>query len=568
MMRRFLLIVATATCLLCPWPAHAQAKDRFVQGLVDFINASGSRADDGRALTNAVQAMADGLAAWDASVAGVESGLASAIGGAPRPMAAKMRATLATVYLERGRIDAALAQFDLASELDPTLAGIDAIRALALTAAGRATDAAESYRRAWKADPENPLQAYRVLRSFGATRPDLPDLARARNTMRTAVLNGSGSGDRQAFPTLDLLDEASVTAPIFALAAYADAFALVRQGGYEQAVTRLRTLVAADPLVTDKALQAPDVRDAIARLKGSDSAAAIVALASAATRHPESAEVHRILGVAYLAASQHQKSLEHFRAAARLNPRDERARLLIADALVGSNELSQARDVAAETVTAFPQSGQARWVLGELHQGFGDQTNALQSYEAAARLSPFVGASHLQTAIGRLHHNQLNFEAAVLAYSRGVTAAPNSVTVHIELCEVFRAQDALDQALSECLVAAVLDPSNARSFAATGQIDATAGRDDEAVAMLRKATALDPDHREAHYALSRAFLRLNRPDEARQELEIFERLQSKAMDDERRRFQDNLRKIEETLKTGGKGARGQGGDGDAKGPPR
>jgi hypothetical protein len=45
-------------------------------------------------------------------------------------------------------------------------------------------------------------------------------------------------------------------------------------------------------------------------------------------------------------------------------------------------------------------------------------------------------------------------------------------------------------------------------------------------------------------------MRLGRLDEGRREIEVFQRLQAKAMDEERRRFQDNQRKIEETLKRG------------------
>jgi tetratricopeptide (TPR) repeat protein len=532
--------------------AHAQAKDRFVQGLIEFVSAAeGTHGDEGQSLLNAIQTMNEGLAEWDASVAGVEAGLASEIGGAPRPMAARMRATLAAVYLERGRIDAALAQFAQAVELDASLAGIDALRALALDRAGRSVEAARSYRRAWQLDPENPLYAYSVLRSSGATGPDSPDFIAASKTLRAAVQRASKTaGDPPAFATVDLVDDASVPAPIFPLSAYADAFALVRQARYDEAIAGFRAVAMSDPLVTDPALRASDLSDAIAALKRSNTPSALAALAAATSRHPDSAEAHRILGVAYMAASQYDKSLEHLRTAARLNSRDERSRLAIADALVALNDLSQARDLSDQTVRAFPRSGQARWTLGTLHRRFGDEANALQSFEAAAGLSPFAGFTHVLTAIGTLQRNQLNFEAAVTAYSRAVSAAPNNSQAHYELGEALHAQDQLDRALGEFLVAAVLDPSSAKAFAMIGQIDAAAARDEAAVEMLQRAVSLDSEHREAHYALSRALLRVNRPEDAQRELAIFQKLQAKAMEEERQRFQDNLRKIEETLKSG------------------
>jgi hypothetical protein len=61
---------------------------------------------------------------------------------------------------------------------------------------------------------------------------------------------------------------------------------------------------------------------------------------------------------------------------------------------------------------------------------------------------------------------------------------------------------------------------------------------------------LDASHLEARYALSRALMRLGLTEDARRELQVFEQLQQKAMQDERRRFEENQIRIDETLKRG------------------
>ena len=76
--------------------------------------------------------MTRGLEEWDARVARVESGLRAEITNAPPPVAAQMRATLGTVYLERGRIEDALAQFSAAVDLEPSLAQVHVLRGLAV----------------------------------------------------------------------------------------------------------------------------------------------------------------------------------------------------------------------------------------------------------------------------------------------------------------------------------------------------------------------------------------------------------------------------------------------------
>ncbi len=126
------------TLLLCAsivWPSHAyaQAKDAFVEGLTQLINAvDGTFGDEGPALQSAVEAMTRGLAQWDERVALVEAGFRADVANAAPPAAARMRGTLGTVYLERGRAVAALEQFDAAATLDPSLSQVHVFRAMAL----------------------------------------------------------------------------------------------------------------------------------------------------------------------------------------------------------------------------------------------------------------------------------------------------------------------------------------------------------------------------------------------------------------------------------------------------
>ena len=89
MPRISLVLFLGSLVLLSPVRSHAQVKDSFVQALVQFANAAtGDLNDNGAALTGAIDAMAQGLATWDAALARMESGFASEIGSAPPPIAA------------------------------------------------------------------------------------------------------------------------------------------------------------------------------------------------------------------------------------------------------------------------------------------------------------------------------------------------------------------------------------------------------------------------------------------------------------------------------------------------
>src|SRR4030095_2710452 len=86
MLRVHFVLFVAALVLLCPVHSHAQVKDDFVQALLEFATAAnGDVNDNGAALTGAIDAMAQGLAAWDAALARMGGGVASGGGGAPAP---------------------------------------------------------------------------------------------------------------------------------------------------------------------------------------------------------------------------------------------------------------------------------------------------------------------------------------------------------------------------------------------------------------------------------------------------------------------------------------------------
>jgi len=527
----------------------AQAKDAFVEGLIAFSQAaSGNFGDEAPSLDRAIATMAAGLEEWNGAVARVEAGFAGAISSAGPLQASQMRATLAAAYLERGRVADALAQLDAAASFADTPFPVHLLRGLAAERATQPAVAGQAFRRARALDPSGPVAAYLFLR---ATREPVAAPERAQATAAlvgaVAALASGSTPPRFSVLSVDVIDDAATETPLLPPASYADAFALVGQGRFAEAVASLRAAVATDPLTTDRALALPGARAAAALLRKEDAKGAIQAFSSVPGREASS-EIQRLLGLSYWAIEDYAKSLEHLAAAARLNPADERTRLSQADVLVASGDPLAARGVLAATVAAFPESGQAQWRLGRLLLDLGDEAGALQAYEAVAALTPLAGASAVHAVVGRLQHRKLELDLAAASYERRARLTPNARDAHLDLGDVYRAQGRAEDALVEYSVAAALDPMSAPAFAALGQVRAESADDDGALPMLQAAVRLDPAHLEARYALSRVLLRLGRAEDARRELDAFERLQKAAMDAERRRFDENSLAIERALR--------------------
>ena len=535
------LLVAACALVLCSRVVEAQPKDAFASALVDFTNAAnGIYGDEGPALLAALDVLDARLAQWDAAVAKVEAGFSASVAAAPPDAAARMHAALGSVYLDRGRIAAAIEQFDAAAKLDPQFRDVHLLRALALQSAGRGDDTAAAFRVAWERSGRSAASAYLFLSSTTAADTDALE-----------VLSAAALGDAVsvgfAIPTIALLDEASLRAPVFLPAHYAPAVALLAEGRYADALARLRALASTDGLLADAAVKSEAAARLSAALRTNDTTSARAHAQTLVAEYPMSPEAHRRRGVALWVASRYEESLDAFRMAVRLNPRDERSLLSIADVLFESRDAAGARAALESATAALPDSGLSRWKLATLQQALGDEAAALPALQAAVAAPPLGGASHLYAAIGRLHHRQVDLDAAALAYRRRVMLAPNSGEAHFDFAEVLRAQENLDAALAEYLAAALLDPSRGRALAMAGLVQASAGRDEEAVRTLRKAVTVAPEHVEARYALARALLRLGRTGDANRELAIFQQLQTKAMEAERQRFRDNQDKIDAVL---------------------
>ena len=478
---RFVCGAVAAFLLLVPVPLTAQGRDAFARSVVELVNLLGeARSDEQPAVQEALDAMTVALREWDRMIAGVESGLAANIDGAPAQTAARMRAAVGAAYLERGRVQDAIAQFELAVTLDPVFAEVQRLRGMAYTLSGAPEQTAAAFRSAWLASPDKRADsAYLFLRSSSRSVPPA-DLEQATTALLTEAEHVPRDGGLSlSFFGLDLLDETSLETPVFAPVRYAEGFGLLREGRYDDALGSL-----------ERAARAPGPTQ------------------------------------------------------------DERGRLSAGDALIVAGDLSGAREAYYAATMAMPGSGLAHWKMGQVHLQFADERSAARSFEAAAALGLFAGARHVHAALGRLYHNQLDLERAAEAYERRVAVAPNDGIGHADLGDVYRSQDRLDDALVEYLVSALLRPDDPRGFAMAGQVLVSTGRDVVAVRMLEAAIRRDPRHLEARYALARALMRLGRTDAARAELQTFEQLQAEAMAEERRRFEENARRIDEALTTG------------------
>jgi tetratricopeptide (TPR) repeat protein len=536
-----------------------ETKQPFVSALIRFLEAlPGAYGDEGATLRASLDAIEEGLARWEASLRAYEIAMAPDAQSARAPEAAAARRLLGAIYLERGWIDRALTELDAARRADPERADAHRLIGLAHAGADRWVEAADAFHRAWTVEPGDPVHAYLFIHHAMSNGRAAPPAVSSRleavpGVLKTLVdfqqTREANQDDRSAAPfaSLTLLEERPATDPMFPPVRYADGFAAMRQGRYDEMVRRLRDALSSDPIVTNAARVLPSMADGTAALRDGRIAAARDHLTQAVRSAPDSSEAHRTLATAYALDELDEQSLAEFETAIRLDPHDERARLGLADALFRIDALERCEQALVDAVRVMPASGEAHWRLGQVYLRLARQQEALTHFERAAALGPLAGSSRVFETLGRLYLSASRSDEAIDAFRKHVRANLNDAEAHRELGDAYRAQDRVDEALAELVTAALLDPRDAEAHAGIARVHFGAGRYREAVASARRAVRLDEKHKDARYTLATALVRLGEEAEGRQQLERFERLQAEAMEAQRRTYELNSLMLEADL---------------------
>jgi tetratricopeptide (TPR) repeat protein len=537
------------------WPRHSAAQAAgqsapVLRALADLRTVlDGTYGDEGDEVARRLAAVSEAVANWDRSIREGELELRPRIGGANPGDAALAHEVLGSAYLERGRFADAVAEFDAASRLAPQRSSLHLSRAFALEASGSPDRAAAAFRQAWTLDPDDPVTAYLALARSAI---DGAELTRARDTLLRSVqgiIRGARSQRPLPFPQPGVSMNESGGAVLFPQARYADGFARAVRGQIDEAVAGLREAAASDPLIVDPASRTGGLRQAADSLRRGNLRAALAALEKVVEASPRSSEAHRMLATAAGLAGDSRTSVEHFEAALRIRSDDERSWMALANTHAEAGLLVDAARTLEKGIAAIPGSGGLRWRLATLLVRLEQVGDALAQYTEAERLTPVSGRAGVHQAVATSALLQQDVPRATAAADRRVRANLNDAAAHRDLASIHMKQGRQDEAFAELAIAAWLDPDDPLTFVTLGHSLMADRHDEDAVAALERAVSLQPDLREARYALAQALTRASRRVDAERHLMEFERQRAEAVVRERRALDIAAAKGEAAMKS-------------------
>ena len=521
--------------LTVPSTAAAQ-RDGFLAAWVEFYQTlPGAYGDEGPRLAAQLEKMTAALAGWDREIGDAERQLQPRLKGADANTALEVHAILAALYLDRGRFDDALREFEAAISIDPTRAAFHRYKGLIYLATARPSEAAEAFRSAWRLEPMDPQNAYRLIvqRSNTTPRPEVEQALATFVAIETDLIRRARPPSTAPFRTTQAIDDESGGAMGFVPPAYARGFSLLQRGQYDEGLAALRAAVQADPLGGAASRSQPMTQGSTALRQGQVDAA-IERFDAAVAGAAGSSEAHRLLGTAYGVGGDISSSVQHLRAAVKLNPRDERAWIALARTLEDTGERTDAAAALRAGIDALPDSAALRWRLRSLNRERIDESD-VALLAAADSLVLFAGKGALLGQLAGMAQGRLDYEQALKLHEQRVALTPNSAAAHQTLGRAYVEQGREEDGYAELVTALLLDPLDAGTWTAIGQLHLAAGRTPRALAALERALALDAGNSQALNALGNALIRSGRTEEGQRRLEESVRRQAQDVEDQRSR---------------------------------
>jgi tetratricopeptide (TPR) repeat protein len=529
-----LVVSLLLAALAIPSTAAAQ-RDGFLAAWVEFYQTlRGAYGDEGPQLAVQLEKMTTALAAWDREIRDAESQLQPRLKGASVETALEVHAILAALYLDRSRFDDALREFEAAIGIDPTRAAFHRYKGLIYLATAQPALAADAFRSAWRLDPMDPQNAYRLIvyRSNTTARQEVEQALEAFAGTEAELIRLARPRSPSPFRTTQAIDDDAGGAMGFVPPPYARGFSLLQRGQYHEGLVALRAAVAADPLVADTASRSEPMAQGSAALRQGLAGTAIDRFETAVAGAGDSSEAHRLLGTAVGIRGDVASSVRHLRDAVRLNPRDERGWIALARTLEDTGERAEAAAALRAGIAALPESGALRWRLRSVNRERIDDSD-LALLAGAESLVLFAGKGALLGQLAEMAQGHLDYDRAVKLHELRVALTPNNAAAHAAVGRAYVEQGQEETGYAELVTALLLDPLDAATLTALGQLHLAAGRTPPALAALERALALDPGNSQALNALGNALIRAGRTEEGQQRLQQSVRRQAQDVEDQR-----------------------------------
>ena len=251
-----------------------------------------------------------------------------------------------------------------------------------------------------------------------------------------------------------------------------------------------------------------------------------------------SGDIYSLLGWCQFRQGQFEEAVRALERAVGLEPQKEGLQLDLGTILADRRpKLTAALQIAKGAVQQFPDSYQSFQLKGMVETQLAHYQDAVQSYLRAHQLNPSaadvnVGLAVAQWGAGLREEALATFEHGLHQFPKDPEQLQEYARVLLKMAEEGD-QSAESRAISLLKRAISLDDSQPEPFYQLGSLELAKGNAQESLELLKRAIELDPKGSKVHFALSRAYRRLGRQEDAEKEFQLYESLRLEEQEDRR-----------------------------------
>jgi Flp pilus assembly protein TadD len=243
----------------------------------------------------------------------------------------------------------------------------------------------------------------------------------------------------------------------------------------------------------------------------------------AITQHPSPVS-EDVFGRALIAGGQPEQGMTHLATAWKSDPTDPQICFDYAQALLHYRDFTGAASVLEQCSKTNPNNVQLALALGVARYGQRRFEEAIVAFLHSIQLDPSLDKPYL--FLSRvLDQAGPHLSAITAAYRSWAAKNPNDAEAKLLLAKALNTAGATENEPERLLLSSIsLDPNNWESHYELGLLLERKHKFKQAAAELSRAADLNPKQPLPHYHLARVYDRLGKPDRAKSEREIHQRL--------------------------------------------
>ena len=302
--------------------------------------------------------------------------------------------------------------------------------------------------------------------------------------------------------------------------ALAEARALINDGNAAAAIEKLKPLAASNETGVAHLL-------GVAYYHAGDHARAIAQLTPIIEALPEDSiqrrEAVQILGLSHYLAGHIPEAvpfLEQTRAWAGQNVE---LAYVLGMAYIQTRQPAKARDSFARMFQVSADSPAAHLLTAQMMVRLEFEDHAETELKLAIAKDPKLPQAHY--LLGQIAIYRARLDEGVTLLEREIAVNPGNAMAYYKLGDAYTRQLKWDEAIAPLQKSIWLNPYYSGPYVLLGKTYLKKRKLSEAEGMLRRAIQFDPNNKSAHYMLAQVLQQTNRPDDAKREFAIAEKLQ-------------------------------------------